>query len=209
MGFTMRAPPRRPRRRAPSPLGECGGGGRSQRPCQEVALLLSKLTVLFHSAAICVHSSVIVHSSGMHALKEKVCGKVRLKCDEIIIKCKHFLFRRHLAESQWAVERAAIICRWTWLQAQVSDLEYRIRQQTDIYKQLRASKGPVVLGGLQRKGGTKQPNGSGSPAVVDSRRNQVLSPPPNTKVPTGDRQGGSSPCISSYLLHNTQKQVRS
>ncbi|XP_048367492.1 KAT8 regulatory NSL complex subunit 1-like isoform X2 [Sphaerodactylus townsendi] len=113
---------------------------------------------------------------------------------------------RHLAESQWAVERAAIICRWTWLQAQVSDLEYRIRQQTDIYKQLRASKGPVVLGGLQRKGGTKQPNGSGSPAVVDSRRNQVLSPPPNTKVPTGDRQGGSSPCISSYLLHNTQKQ---
>ncbi|KAM9093937.1 KAT8 regulatory NSL complex subunit 1-like isoform 2-T2 [Sarcophilus harrisii] len=49
------------------------------------------------------------------------------------------------AEWQWALERAAIICRWTWLQAQVSDLEYRIRQQTDIYKQLRANKGPDYL----------------------------------------------------------------
>ncbi|XP_058038835.1 KAT8 regulatory NSL complex subunit 1-like isoform X3 [Ahaetulla prasina] len=47
---------------------------------------------------------------------------------------------RRLAQRQWAMERAAIICRWTWLQAQVLDLEYRIRQQTDVYKQLRANK---------------------------------------------------------------------
>ncbi|XP_063308937.1 KAT8 regulatory NSL complex subunit 1-like [Pelobates fuscus] len=50
------------------------------------------------------------------------------------------------AEWRWAVERAAIICRWTWLQAQVSDLEFRIRQQTEIYKQIRCTKGSVVLG---------------------------------------------------------------
>ncbi|KAL8164697.1 UNVERIFIED_CONTAM: hypothetical protein K2H54_002747 [Gekko kuhli] len=79
------------------------------------------------------------------------------------------------------MERAAIICRWTWLQAQVSDLEYRIRQQTDVYKQLRASKGPVVLGDLQHEDLMKQPNRLGSAAVVNSRRNQVLSPPSNTK----------------------------
>ncbi|XP_056661235.1 KAT8 regulatory NSL complex subunit 1-like isoform X5 [Monodelphis domestica] len=52
------------------------------------------------------------------------------------------------AEWQWALERAAIICRWTWLQAQVSDLEYRIRQQTDIYKQLRANKSPQLMQSL-------------------------------------------------------------
>ncbi|XP_068952047.1 KAT8 regulatory NSL complex subunit 1-like isoform X4 [Petaurus breviceps papuanus] len=52
------------------------------------------------------------------------------------------------AEWQWALERAAIICRWTWLQAQVSDLEYRIRQQTDIYKQLRANKSPQLTQSL-------------------------------------------------------------
>ena len=44
------------------------------------------------------------------------------------------------------MDRAAIASRWTWLQAQVSDLEYRIRQQSDIFKQIRATKGSVVLG---------------------------------------------------------------
>uniref|UniRef100_A0A671MIF3 KAT8 regulatory NSL complex subunit 1-like n=1 Tax=Sinocyclocheilus anshuiensis TaxID=1608454 RepID=A0A671MIF3_9TELE len=50
------------------------------------------------------------------------------------------------AEGRYAVDRASIISHWNWLQAQVSDLEYRIRQQTDIYRQIRSSKGSVVLG---------------------------------------------------------------
>ncbi|XP_042583817.1 KAT8 regulatory NSL complex subunit 1 isoform X1 [Cyprinus carpio] len=50
------------------------------------------------------------------------------------------------AEGRYAVDRAAIISHWNWLQAQVSDLEYRIRQQTEIYRQIRSSKGSVVLG---------------------------------------------------------------
>jgi len=45
----------------------------------------------------------------------------------------------------WASERAMIASRWTWLQAQVSDLEYRIRQQSDLYRQLRLLKGAVTL----------------------------------------------------------------
>ncbi|ELT94028.1 hypothetical protein CAPTEDRAFT_222820, partial [Capitella teleta] len=49
------------------------------------------------------------------------------------------------ASYQWACHRAAIASRWTWLQAQVSDLEYRIRQQNDIFRQIRASKGAVTL----------------------------------------------------------------
>uniref|UniRef100_A0AAR2JXC8 PEHE domain-containing protein n=1 Tax=Pygocentrus nattereri TaxID=42514 RepID=A0AAR2JXC8_PYGNA len=48
------------------------------------------------------------------------------------------LWRR--AEGRFALERASIISRWTWLQAQISDLEYRIRQQADIYRQIRNSK---------------------------------------------------------------------
>ncbi|XP_060547667.1 KAT8 regulatory NSL complex subunit 1 isoform X5 [Pantherophis guttatus] len=54
--------------------------------------------------------------------------------------------RRRRSEWQWAADRAAIVSRWNWLQAHVSDLEYRIRQQTDIYKQIRAHKGLVQLG---------------------------------------------------------------
>ncbi|XP_063003650.1 KAT8 regulatory NSL complex subunit 1-like [Elgaria multicarinata webbii] len=115
--------------------------------------------------------------------------------------------RRRLAERQWAMERAAIICRWTWLQAQVSDLEYRIRQQTDVYKQLRANKGPVVLGDLQHEDVMKQQGRLGSGAVVNSRKNKVLPPSSShLKVPTGDRQCDLSPCISSYLLQNAEKQ---
>ncbi|XP_030077827.1 KAT8 regulatory NSL complex subunit 1 isoform X2 [Microcaecilia unicolor] len=53
---------------------------------------------------------------------------------------------RQRSEWRWAEDRAAIVSRWNWLQAHVSDLEYRIRQQTDIYKQIRANKGLLVLG---------------------------------------------------------------
>ncbi|KAB0367984.1 hypothetical protein FD755_021308 [Muntiacus reevesi] len=55
-------------------------------------------------------------------------------------------FKRRRSEWRWAADRAAIVSRWNWLQAHVSDLEYRIRQQTDIYKQIRANKGLIVLG---------------------------------------------------------------
>ncbi|XP_078716751.1 KAT8 regulatory NSL complex subunit 1-like isoform X1 [Lampetra fluviatilis] len=49
----------------------------------------------------------------------------------------------------WARERAMVASRWTWLTAQVSDLEYRIRQHNELYRQIRIGKGPVVLGDLQ------------------------------------------------------------
>ncbi|XP_046887801.1 KAT8 regulatory NSL complex subunit 1 [Hypomesus transpacificus] len=52
------------------------------------------------------------------------------------------------AESRYTLERASIISHWNWLQAHISDLEYRIRQQTDIYRQIRSGKGSVELGGL-------------------------------------------------------------
>lgn len=47
---------------------------------------------------------------------------------------------------KWCVERAAIGSRWTWLQAQVADLEFRIRQQNEMYRQLRATKGLISFG---------------------------------------------------------------
>ncbi|NXB13170.1 KANL1 protein, partial [Rhagologus leucostigma] len=67
---------------------------------------------------------------------------------------------RRRAEWRWAADRAAIVSRWNWLQAHVSDLEYRIRQQTDIYKQIRANKGLIVLGEASPS----------DPAVDDSSR---------------------------------------
>ncbi|XP_074139186.1 KAT8 regulatory NSL complex subunit 1-like isoform X3 [Sminthopsis crassicaudata] len=97
------------------------------------------------------------------------------------------------AEWQWALERAAIICRWTWLQAQVSDLEYRIRQQTDIYKQLRANKGPVVLGEAQQPEDVIKQQGR----MTDSLKVE------NSK---GSWRLDSAPCSHSLELHNVDKQ---
>ncbi|CAN7982872.1 unnamed protein product [Ixodes hexagonus] len=54
---------------------------------------------------------------------------------------------RHSGAWRWALERAAVASRWTWLQAQVADLEFRIRQQSDLCRQLRRAKGPLRLEG--------------------------------------------------------------
>ncbi|XP_028930681.1 KAT8 regulatory NSL complex subunit 1 isoform X2 [Ornithorhynchus anatinus] len=59
---------------------------------------------------------------------------------------QHHVPLRQRSEWRWAADRASVVSRWNWLQAHVSDLEYRIRQQTDIYKQIRANKGLIVLG---------------------------------------------------------------
>ncbi|XP_074982192.1 KAT8 regulatory NSL complex subunit 1 isoform X2 [Caretta caretta] len=115
----------------------------------------------------------------------------------------------HHAECQWAMERATIICQWTWLQAQISDLEYRIRQQTDLYKQLRANKGPVVLGGDQKPEDLmKQQGRLSSTSVVNSRRNKGLPHSSSSiqKVPSGERPCDLSSCTPSYFMNIVEKQ---
>ncbi|XP_041932872.1 KAT8 regulatory NSL complex subunit 1 [Alosa sapidissima] len=47
---------------------------------------------------------------------------------------------RRATELQWAQERARLGSRWVWLQAQVSELEYRIRALTELYTHLRQGK---------------------------------------------------------------------
>lgn len=105
------------------------------------------------------------------------------------------------AEWKWASERAAVASRWTWLQAQVSDLEYRIRQQSEIYKQIRNTKGPVVLG--------EQP----SPEdllwrIRQNRAGQKLSPL-EQKIANIERKNEAlgSPCNISKVMMNVNRQA--
>lgn len=56
-------------------------------------------------------------------------------------------FRQKRALWKYSTDRAMIAARWTWLQAQIADLEYRIRQHTDLHKQIRLNKGVIQLGG--------------------------------------------------------------
>ncbi|KAM4776146.1 KAT8 regulatory NSL complex subunit 1-like protein isoform 6-T9 [Cyanocitta cristata] len=46
----------------------------------------------------------------------------------------------YTSESKWLADRARIGSRWTWLQAQISELEYKIQQLTDLHRRIRATK---------------------------------------------------------------------
>ncbi|TRY75596.1 hypothetical protein TCAL_00524 [Tigriopus californicus] len=70
-------------------------------------------------------------------------------CDEFDNYSKnhsHYLPIKKRAKWHWLSNRSSIASKWTWLTAQISDLEYRIRQQTECYRQIRARKGLVTLG---------------------------------------------------------------
>ena len=58
---------------------------------------------------------------------------------------KTFGYSSKRAGWRYAQDRASVASRWTWLTAQISDLEYKIRQHNDLQRQLRASKGAVLL----------------------------------------------------------------
>ncbi|KAM8967199.1 KAT8 regulatory NSL complex subunit 1-like [Pelodytes ibericus] len=104
---------------------------------------------------------------------------------------------------RWAVERAAIICRWTWLQAQVSDLEFRIRQQTEIYKQIRCTKGSVILGDSAQ---SDLPNRLSAPENVKGSRVPSSSCSHSAvKVPSLDGQCEGRPS-NPHVLRNLDKQ---
>ncbi|XP_073533112.1 KAT8 regulatory NSL complex subunit 1-like [Phyllobates terribilis] len=116
---------------------------------------------------------------------------------------------RRRAEWRWAMERAAIICRWTWLQAQVSDLEFRIRQQTEIYKQIRCTKGSVLLGDSPQSEDTTPHQPSGPSAALNTRGSRVpfsSCSPSVTKAPSGDRLCEASPGTPTPTPQTSDKQ---
>ncbi|XP_003424599.1 KAT8 regulatory NSL complex subunit 1 isoform X2 [Nasonia vitripennis] len=49
------------------------------------------------------------------------------------------------ASWRYAQDRANVAARWTWLQTQISDLEYKIRQHNEMQRQIRTAKGLVML----------------------------------------------------------------
>ena len=111
-----------------------------------------------------------------------------------------YFFRNKRAGWRWARERAQIASRWTWLQAQVSDLEYRIRQQNEIYKQIRHSKGDVELAEMA------------SPVSVETILRTLGGSLPKEveeKLVELQQRNEASPANISSLLSNLEKQSAS
>jgi KAT8 regulatory NSL complex subunit 1 len=111
---------------------------------------------------------------------------------------------------KYATARAAIACRWTWLQAQISDLEYRIRQHSDLHRQIRSSKGEIRLGGASPP--PINNNTSASPTIVNGYRGQLPgSSPISFKTPESETAtaNGAYPdfqCARTRPLVNFKKR---
>ncbi|KAM4715842.1 KAT8 regulatory NSL complex subunit 1-like isoform 2-T3 [Anableps anableps] len=149
-----------------------------------------------HSAESAFDSDVTESSSGGDSdLEEEELSRVDIEQRHVKI------WKR--AESRYTVERAAIISHWNWLQAHISDLEYRIRQQTDIYRQIRASKGSVELGGLapttMLTGGTEVKTEAVNAQDVGAERLDITSPAHVTSTEQGPWKGQNGQPVNGVL----------
>jgi KAT8 regulatory NSL complex subunit 1 len=53
--------------------------------------------------------------------------------------------RSKRAAYKFAKDRGAVASRWCWLATQISELDYKIRQHTDLRKHIKENKGAVIL----------------------------------------------------------------
>ncbi|KAM5228728.1 KAT8 regulatory NSL complex subunit 1-like protein [Ctenodactylus gundi] len=108
-------------------------------------------------------------------------------------------------EWKWLVDRARVGSRWTWLQAQVSELEYKIQQLTDVHRQIRASKEIVVLEEcpLPKDNLNKQIAFTDQQSSLNTTENHQV-PPGSQPLPEQDFE--MSPSSPTLLLRNIEKQ---
>ncbi|CAL9699546.1 unnamed protein product [Knipowitschia caucasica] len=149
-------------------------------------------TANLHSAETAFDSDVTESSSGGDSdLEEEELSRVDIEQRHVKI------WKR--AESRYTVERAAIISHWNWLQAHISDLEYRIRQQTDIYRQIRASKGSVELGGVAPSVAEVKSEPVNSSDAVSERLEHTAAAHITNAESTGARKGQSGQPVNGAL----------
>ncbi|CAH1134422.1 unnamed protein product [Ceutorhynchus assimilis] len=70
-------------------------------------------------------------------------------CDELEVydnPHQQYLTIQKRALWKYSKKRAALASRWTWLQSQITDLDHRIKQHTELFKKTRLTKGKVQLG---------------------------------------------------------------
>lgn len=108
---------------------------------------------------------------------------------------------------RWAAQRAAMGARWTWLQAQVSELEYRIRQQHELCRQLRTSKQPCLQYSRQH---SSHESSSSSAAVAAGSASASSSPSPQLSAGTATSTTLTSEgqCARSVPLNDNFRKRR-
>jgi hypothetical protein len=109
-------------------------------------------------------------------------------------------------EWKWLIDRARVGSRWTWLQAQISELEYKIQQLTDVHRQIRASKGIVILEEchLPKDLLQKQIEFTDQAALLNTTENPQVPQGSQDSLPEQDFE--MSPSSPTLLLRNIEKQ---
>ncbi|KYO33466.1 KAT8 regulatory NSL complex subunit 1-like protein isoform B [Alligator mississippiensis] len=125
-------------------------------------------------------------------------------CDEQTVK--KTMEANCSSEWKWLADRARVGCRWTWLQAQISELEYKIQQLTDLHRQIRATKGMVILEECLHPKGIlkKQTQLTDQEALLNTAGNSQATLKRQDSLPEHDFE--MSPSSPTLLLRNIEKQ---
>ncbi|XP_030310024.1 KAT8 regulatory NSL complex subunit 1-like protein isoform X2 [Calypte anna] len=112
----------------------------------------------------------------------------------------------YTSEWKWLADRARIGSRWTWLQAQISELEYKIQQLTDLHRQIRATKGMVILEEFPFPKDIlkKQIQLTDQEALLNTTGNSQAAIERQDSLPEHDFE--MSPSSPTLLLRNIEKQ---
>ncbi|KAM9287046.1 KAT8 regulatory NSL complex subunit 1-like protein isoform 5-T6 [Morus bassanus] len=112
----------------------------------------------------------------------------------------------YTSEWKWLADRARIGSRWTWLQAQISELEYKIQQLTDLHRQIRATKGMVILEEFPFPKDIlkKQIQLTDQEALLNTTGNSQAAVERQDSLPEHDFE--MSPSSPTLLLRNIEKQ---
>ncbi|XP_067892322.1 KAT8 regulatory NSL complex subunit 1-like protein isoform X2 [Heterodontus francisci] len=113
---------------------------------------------------------------------------------------------KYSSEWRWTIDRAEIASRWTWLQAQISELEYRIRQLNDIYRHIRAAKEMVILDDSQPSKNILKKQMQLTEATALLAATEDNKTPAEIKDSTPECNLEMSPSSPSLLLRNIDKQ---
>ncbi|XP_053802970.1 KAT8 regulatory NSL complex subunit 1-like protein isoform X1 [Vidua chalybeata] len=119
---------------------------------------------------------------------------------------EHTVEASYTSEWKWLADRARIGSRWTWLQAQISELEYKIQQLTDLHRQIRATKGMVVLEEFPFPKDIlkKQIQLTEQEALLNATGNSQAALESQDSLPEHDFE--MSPSSPTLLLRNIEKQ---
>ncbi|XP_016052226.1 PREDICTED: KAT8 regulatory NSL complex subunit 1-like protein isoform X1 [Miniopterus natalensis] len=109
-------------------------------------------------------------------------------------------------EWKWLVDRARVGSRWTWLQAQISELEYKIQQLTDIHRQIRASKGTVILEECQLPKDNLKKQIKFADQATSLNITGTPQIPQESQDPLPEQDFEMSPSSPTLLLRNIEKQ---